>query len=143
LTLVVALAASAMLSAGLVVADADAHARSTERWVRFVTEDRNIECETSTFQAFNIVLECVMHSSGYDGIEDHYHPHWVLQPNGAASQGPTPRVLGGGRARVLHDEQTLTIGSFRCSASHGSHLTCVARFAHGGFFLSRGRQRIW
>jgi hypothetical protein len=123
-----------------------ARATSSERWIHFATEDRNIECVTSDSLADNVGLDCVMRSSGYDPTaaeETKYHPHWILFRNGVALKGITRRGLGRPNpATILRNGQTLTVGNFRCSA-RGSHLTCVSRFSRHGFFLSQGRQRTW
>jgi hypothetical protein len=123
-----------------------ARSTSSERWIHFATEDRNIECVTSDSLANNVGLDCVMRSSGYDPTtaeETRYHSHWILFRNGVALKGITRRGLGGPNpAIILRNGQTLTVGNFRCSARR-SHLTCVSRFSRDGFFLSQGRQRIW
>ena len=139
-----------ILALGLTGAGAlPARGMHAELSIRFITADRDIECEMVAPNTTTGSVDCAYaraFSGPTDSLTDdlfvHAHRHWLVQFSRPALVGSTRRGYGSEPVKALRLGQTLTVGYFRC-VSRAAALTCVSRHSGHGFSLGKTTQRTF
>jgi uncharacterized protein DUF6636 len=117
-----------LAAAALLVAAGDALARDRT----FRTPSHNIGCLYAT--TGGVYLRCDVRSAG--------DAAWILSRRGRGRRVHATDTVYSPHARVLSYGHSLALGPFTCT-SRRAGLTCRNRRNGHGFFLSRGRQRVF